>query len=331
MTATGCSRRASRAASEKPIDVREFPRRRPRLRGASRRIASFAAPGSEQGDAGIPTPAGVQGCYLPPHLRIFRHMNLARLDVGAPFGGGGRQHGSCWLFAAASRSPRIPYCLLRLRTTARQRSDVPRVGVMHVGTGTTRPRPSARLRGSSDEKYGWDLPEADVGPLRRRQSAREELRHPRPEGSRSCGAISSPSTADTQADGVRPARRRRDRRLRGRSRSKLPREGDRRAWPRPTPDRLSAPRPTRCARDLIDSLVAAGPEPHRCVRCARRRRQAARAVRAPRSRSCAPMLTLVDPHGLETRAALLSEYQTAAKGLQRPSGARHPSRRRARR
>ena len=63
------------------------------------------------------------------------------------------------LCGAAAISASLTACSVSDDGSAAQ--DVPRVGVMHVGTDHT-PSSFGALARQLDEKFGWDLPEADV-------------------------------------------------------------------------------------------------------------------------------------------------------------------------
>ena len=93
-------------------------------------------------------------------------------------------------------------------------SEVPRVGLMHVGTDHVPPSFPALANELRDE-FGWDVPQGEVD---RCADVTKILKSCDIRG-KDVGLLwrnLEPFEADTQAYGVRPPGRRRDRRLRGR-------------------------------------------------------------------------------------------------------------------
>ena len=302
LTATPDGRRRGLAARSRLLGLpREADRRsrvsrpRPRLRGESHRIAASHHRG-RRGMLASPTPGRrARLLFASPSSYGPSHEPRAS-DVGAPFGGDERQAGRARSLRR-SRDLRVPYRVLgfgrRLGSAGRpaRRRDARRHGPHAVVL--------RRACAAAGREVRVGPARGRRRPLRRRRSAREELRPPGTEGRAACGGTSTPEEADTQADvfvrqGVDVIVAFEDKSIAAAQKATA-------GMAASDSDRLPAPvRPG--APGIGGQSLAAGPKPHRSVRCARRRRQAARAVRAPRSEA-AHRAHARGSHGHENRVA----------------------------
>ena len=105
------------------------------------------------------SPAGEQGCYSPAHLRMVRHMSFAhRMRKPRSLVTNGRRVALA-LCGAVLISALLTSCSGSDSGSAA--NDVPQVGLMHVGTDHVPPSFPA-LATELREKFGWDVPEANV-------------------------------------------------------------------------------------------------------------------------------------------------------------------------
>jgi len=189
--------------------------------------------------------------------------------------------------------------------------DVPRVGLMHVGTDHT-PSSFGALARQLDEKYGWKLPEAEVDRCSDGKVLVKscDIRGPKVE---LLWRNLDPSEADTQADvfvrqGVDVIVAFEDKSIAAAQKATA-------GMPHPTP--IVFLHPSDPVRDgLTDSLS----RPDRNLtgvfgaRDVTAKQLELYELLVPRLHT---VLTLVDPTDTRT-ASLLAEYELAAKGLQRP-------------